>query len=53
MRALVAREFVNHYRPVTIVGFIDDDPQKQNFHLFNYRIPGTEKIPKIVNEQRG
>ncbi len=52
--ALVAREFVNHYQgSVTIVGFIDDDPQKQNFHLLNYRILGTrEKIPKIVNEQK-
>ncbi|NMB38384.1 MAG: polysaccharide biosynthesis protein [Firmicutes bacterium] len=49
--ALVAKELVNHYQGrVNIIGFIDDDPFKQNYRLLDYKILGTRTdIPRIVS----
>lgn len=51
---LVARELRNHYRDeVNIVGFIDDDPAKQNKQILGYPILGhRDAIPRIVKEYR-
>ena len=51
---LAARELRNHYRDeVYIVGFIDDDPAKQNQQIFDRPILGTRQdIPQIVKEYR-
>lgn len=49
--ALVVNELMNHYQErVNVIGFIDDDPLKQNYRLLNYRILGTRTdIPRIVS----
>src|SRR5690554_91260 len=47
---LVAREFRNHYaNDFRVVGFVDDDPVKQNKHVFGYPVlGGTEQISTLV-----
>ena len=49
---LVARELRNHYGGrVRLVGFIDDDPAKQNQKILGYPVLGTkEQIPAISTE---
>lgn len=51
---LVARELRNHYRDeVHIVGFIDDDLEKQNKQIFGFPILGQRhSIPQVVREYR-
>jgi FlaA1/EpsC-like NDP-sugar epimerase len=51
---LAARELRNHYRDeVYIVGFIDDDPAKQNQQIFGCPILGTRQdITQVVQEYR-
>lgn len=52
--ALTAKEIINHYHgQVNIVGFIDDDPMKQNFKLLNLNVLGSRQdIPQIINRYR-
>ena len=49
---MVARELRNHYGSnVKLVGFIDDDPQKQNQRILGYPVLGMkDDILPIVNE---
>lgn len=49
---LTARELRDHYgSQVGLVGFVDDDPVKQNQQILGYPVLGTkEDIPKIVKE---
>ncbi|NLJ75600.1 MAG: polysaccharide biosynthesis protein [Firmicutes bacterium] len=51
---LVAREFRNHYRgQVSIVGFIDDDPEKQQQQILGCSVLGDRTaIPHIVDTYR-
>ena len=51
---LVAREFRNHYRgEIRIVGFIDDDPSKQNQQILGSPVLGDRSaIPHIVETHR-
>lgn len=50
--ALVAKEFENHYhQAVNVVGFIDDDPNKQKLKLLGHDVLGTrEDIPRVVEQ---
>ncbi|MCK9526990.1 MAG: polysaccharide biosynthesis protein [Limnochordia bacterium] len=49
---LVARELRNHYGGrVRLVGFIDDDPTKQNQRILGYPVLGNkEQVPELVQE---
>lgn len=49
---LVARELRNHYGSrVKVVGYIDDDPVKQNQRILGYPVLGTkEQLPQLVYE---
>ncbi len=48
---LVAKELKRHYKDtVNIVGFIDDDPEKQRLKVLGIPVLGSrEKIPEMVN----
>jgi len=50
--ALVVKEFENHYhQTVNVIGFIDDDPNKQKLQLLGHDVLGTrEDIPRVVEE---
>lgn len=52
--ALVAKEFENHYhQAVNVVGFIDDDPNKQKLKLLGHDVLGTRvDIPRVVDKYK-
>ena len=49
---LVARELRNHYgAQVKLVGFVDDDPVKQNQRILGFPVLGTkEQVPHLVEQ---